>query len=114
MGDPSVGGMHRNIKQGLARWNINGFGLPEAGRGPYGNCGRRGLAGPGSDVWNAGLSKNFMLHEGVHLQVRCESYNAWNRANSSAGPTDITSGAFSYSSYGGGGWQMMFGGRIDF
>ncbi|MGA3164978.1 MAG: TonB-dependent receptor [Terriglobia bacterium] len=114
VGDPSIGNMRSNIKQGLPMWNVNAFAEPQAGRGSYGNCGRGMLTGPGLDKWNAGLSKNFMLREGMRLQIRWELFNAWNRANFSSGGTDITSGGFGYSGYGGGGRQMLFGGRIDF
>jgi hypothetical protein len=95
-------------------WNINAFARPATGRGYYGNCGRSVIVGPGKNLWNAGLFKNFMLHEGVRLQIQWELFNAWNHPNWGNGNTNITSGNFGHVSYGGGGRSMLFGGRIDF
>ena len=95
-------------------YNINAFQVPASGRGYYGNCGRSVLVGPGKNLWNAGLFKNFILHEGVRLQIQWELFNAWNHANFGNGNTNITSGNFGHVFYGGGGRSMLFGGRIDF
>ena len=95
-------------------WNVNAFQVPAQGRGSYGDCGPGVLVGPTTNLWNAGLSKNFTLREGMRLQIQWELFNAWNHPNFSPGGTSITNGGFGQTFYGGGGRQMLFGARIDF
>lgn len=114
VGDPNIGSIGNLVRANQPMWNVSAFSLPQAGRGYYGNCARSVLVGPGTSLWNAGLSKNFMLHEGVRLQIQWQLFNAWNHPNFSNGNTNITSGSFGITSYGGGGREMMFGARLDF
>jgi len=51
-------------------WDRAAFVTPAAGRGFYGNSGRFVPVGPGTRLWNAGLSKNFMLTEKARFQFR--------------------------------------------
>ncbi|HUX11093.1 MAG TPA: TonB-dependent receptor, partial [Terriglobia bacterium] len=114
IGNGNLGNIGSLVRAGQPMFNLSAFALPAGGRGYYGNCARFGLVGPGTNLWNAGLSKNFMLHEGVRLQIQWELFNAWNHANFGNGNTNISSGNFGITSYGGGGRSMLFGGRIDF
>ncbi len=114
VGNGNIGGIGGLVRSGQSMYNLSAFQLPTGGRGYYGNCGRSALVGPGKNLWNAGLFKNFMLKEGVRLQIQWQLFNAWNHANFGNGNTNITSGNFGNVSSGGGGRSMMFGARIDF
>lgn len=114
IGNGNIGNIGDLVRAGQPMFNISAFALPAQGRGYYGNCARRGLVGPGTNLWNAGLSKNFILHEGVRLQIQWELFNAFNHPNFGNGNTNISSGNFGRTYYGGGGREMMFGARIDF
>ncbi|MDX2150794.1 MAG: hypothetical protein SFV54_08660 [Bryobacteraceae bacterium] len=53
-----------------------------------------GIRGPGQDRWDFGMIKNFAITEGVRLQFRAETFNAWNHPNLGNPNTTVTSGAF--------------------
>jgi len=114
VGNGNIGNIGTSVMAGQPMWNLNAFQVPTGGRGYYGNCGRSVLTGPGKNLWNAGLTKNFMLHEGVRLQIQWELFNAWNHPNWGNGNTNVSSGNFGITHYGGGGRSMMFGGRLTF
>jgi carboxypeptidase family protein/TonB-dependent receptor-like protein len=115
IGDGNIGDIRERIKAGLPMWDVTAFIRPQAGRGYYGNSGRWVLVGPGSQLWNAGLSKNFYLADGkARFQFRWELFNAFNHANFASGSTDITAGDFGRTSSGGAARSMLFGARIDF
>lgn len=115
IGDGNIGDIRNRVKAGLPMWDVTAFVRPQAGRGSYGNSGRWVLVGPGQQVWNAGLSKNFYLTEGgARFQFRWELFNAFNHANFSNGNTDITAGNFGRSGSGGAARTMLFGARVDF
>jgi len=46
-----------------------------------GNVGKNTLIGPGFSVWNAALSKNTAIGEGMNLEFRSEFFNVLNRPN---------------------------------
>ncbi|HET7214522.1 MAG TPA: carboxypeptidase regulatory-like domain-containing protein [Terriglobia bacterium] len=114
VGNANIGSISDLVRAGQPMWNLSAFSVPQAGRGYYGNCARSVLIGPGKNLWNAGLSKNFLLREGVRLQIQWELFNAWNHPNFGNGDMNITSGSFGITSSGGGGRQMLFGARLDF
>jgi hypothetical protein len=114
LADGNAGDMRDRIKAGLPMWDPAAFAVPAHGRGSYGDSGRFVLVGPGTQLWNVGLSKNFMLTDRARLQFRWEAFNAFNRANFGNGDTDITSGGFGRTSWGGPARSMLFGARIDF
>jgi Carboxypeptidase regulatory-like domain len=119
VGNGNLGGIGDLVRAGQPMWNLSAFSLPgdpnaTVGRGYYGTCARSVLQGPGRNLWNAGLTKNIMLHEGVRMQIQWELFNAWNHPNFGNGTTNITSGNFGRTSSGGGGRRMLFGARIDF
>ncbi|MGH9845708.1 MAG: TonB-dependent receptor domain-containing protein, partial [Blastocatellia bacterium] len=114
IGNGNIGDIQDRIKAGLPIWDRGAFVVPQAGRGFYGNSARTVLVGPGSHVWNAGLSKNFMLTETARFQFRWELFNAFNQVNFGSGSTNITSGSFGLTTGAGAGRRMIFAARIDF
>jgi hypothetical protein len=65
------------FQQSIAQWfNTSAFRQPEAG--VYGNTGRNILRSPGINSWNVSLFKNFPIRERGNLQLRLESFNAFN------------------------------------
>lgn len=78
-----------NLSKGertLVRWfNAEAF-LPadRMVQGRFGNSGRNVLIGPGFQLWDLSLLKNFSLTERVRLQFRAESFNTFNHPNFTA------------------------------
>ncbi|HZQ55574.1 MAG TPA: TonB-dependent receptor [Bryobacteraceae bacterium] len=73
IGNPYPNGFHQSI----AEWfNTAAFMQPPAG--VFGNTGRNILRAPGINSWNLSLFKNFPIKERVNLQLRLESFNAFN------------------------------------
>jgi hypothetical protein len=64
------------------------------GDGTFGNVGKGLLRGPGSELFDAGLSKNFTLHESWKLQLRGEFFNALNHVNPNDPNTSLNSAQF--------------------
>jgi len=62
--------------------------------GAFGNVGKGALRGPGSVSFDAGMSKNFTLHESWKLQFRGEFFNAINHANPNNPNAAINSAQF--------------------
>jgi hypothetical protein len=60
----------------------------------FGNVGKSVLRGPGSVGFDAGMSKNFTLHESWKLQFRGEFFNAINHVNPSNPNTTLNSAQF--------------------
>ena len=64
----------------VAQWfNTAAFVQPPANQ--YGNSPRGVVRGPGSNVTDLGIFKNFRVREGIRLQYRLELFNAFNRVN---------------------------------
>ncbi len=64
-----------------------------------GNAGRSIIHGPGYDIWDFSLFKNFTLWESanrgaVTLQVRGEAFNVFNHTNPSDPSTSLGSGTY--------------------
>lgn len=49
--------------------------------GSYGNVGRNTIQGPGYQIWDFSLFKNFRLREKMNLEFRSEFFNVFNHAN---------------------------------
>jgi hypothetical protein len=62
--------------------------------GNFGNVGKGALRGPGSVNFDAGMSKNFTLHENWKLQFRGEFFNAMNHVNPNSPNTTLNSAQF--------------------
>ncbi|MFN0170710.1 MAG: carboxypeptidase regulatory-like domain-containing protein [Bryobacteraceae bacterium] len=67
------------VEPRLAWFNRNCF--QSAAIGTFGNLGRNRLRGPGLQVFDAGVYRNFRLREGMNLQFRSEFFNLLNHAN---------------------------------
>ncbi len=63
-------------------------------RGIYGNVGRDILSGPASVNTDAGILRDFTLHETLKFQLRGELFNAFNQVNFNAPQTSRSSGSF--------------------
>jgi hypothetical protein len=64
---------HRTIQNW---YNPAAFALPA--NGTFGDMRRNSLVGPGLSVVNLSAGKTFTVHEGVQLQIRADSTNAFN------------------------------------
>jgi hypothetical protein len=62
--------------------------------GQFGNAGRNIVRGPGLANTDLGLIKRVNIFQRVHLEVRAEVFNLFNRANLGVPVLDIASGSF--------------------
>ncbi len=60
-------------------FDINAFAVPNGFA--FGNAPRNGLTGPGQNVFDGSLRKEFALTESQRLEFRAEFFNAFNHAN---------------------------------
>ena len=72
----------------------NGVFIP--GSGGYGTAGRNTLIGPGANVWDLSVSKNFKMpwKEGHTLMFRTEFFNAFNTPQFNNPGNTLGTGAF--------------------
>jgi hypothetical protein len=75
-GQPVFGPGTRNAEQWF---NSSAFAVPAAYT--YGNLGRNTVYGPGMQLLDAALERDFVLAERARLQIRGEAYNALNHTN---------------------------------
>jgi hypothetical protein len=62
--------------------------------GTFGTAGRNILRGPGDANFDAGISKNFVIREGMRIQFRSEFFNTLNRVNLGNPNTNATAAQF--------------------
>lgn len=60
----------------------------------FGNAGRSTVEGPGTNLWDLAVLKNFFLTEQASLQFRAEFFNALNHPNWNAPGRDLGAGGF--------------------
>jgi hypothetical protein len=65
------------FQQSIYEW-FNTAAFAEPALGIYGNSGRNILRAPGVSNWDISLFKNIPFSEHIHLQLRLESFNAFN------------------------------------
>lgn len=89
IGNPYPSGFH----QSTAQWfNTAAFVQPMAG--VYGNTGRNVLRAPGINNWDLSLFKNFPIKERMNLQLRLESFNAFNHTQWGTPNNNISNSQF--------------------
>jgi hypothetical protein len=71
--------------------------FPSPAAGTFGSLGRNAFRAPGFARVDLSLMKNFAVTERLRLQLRLESFNAFNRVNLNAPTTSMTSGNFGKS-----------------
>lgn len=85
--DPNNGAQHaKYLSQG--KW-FNTAAFARATFGTIGNAPAADIRGPGYEVWNLSLYKNFTLHANYKLQLRWETFNTFNHANPNAVATGL-------------------------
>lgn len=78
-------------QRSTARWfDVSAFAPPAAGR--FGTAAKGVIKGPGSQVVNAGLSKNFNITERARIRWEITATNVFNTPNYNNPNTNITSG----------------------
>ncbi|HEY1214576.1 MAG TPA: TonB-dependent receptor [Bryobacteraceae bacterium] len=79
--------------QSIAEWfNTAAFVQPPAG--VFGNTGRNILRAPGINSWNLSLFKNLPIKERANLQLRLETFNAFNHPQWGVPTNDVSSPKF--------------------
>lgn len=73
VGNPYPSGFHQSINE----W-FNTAAFVQAPAGVFGSSGRNTLRAPGINSWDLSLFKNFPITERINLQLRLESFNAFN------------------------------------
>lgn len=62
--------------------------------GTFGTLGRNAVRGPGALRFDASVSREFPIREGIRLEARAEGFNVINHANFSAPNTNLSSATF--------------------
>ncbi len=62
-------------------FDINAYPIPDGTQYFFGNAGRNSLTGPGSNVFDGSLRKEFAITERQRLEFRTEFFNAFNHPN---------------------------------
>lgn len=65
-----------------------------AGAGRPGNAGATSFTGPGFQQWDLSAFRNIRIYEGLRLQIRAETFNAFNHTNFASTDTSFTSTTF--------------------
>jgi Carboxypeptidase regulatory-like domain/TonB dependent receptor len=92
IGNPYAGVSH-NFVPGVGEEWVNPAAFVPLTSGP-GNLGRNALYGPGFADVDLSVFKNFAIKERVHLQLRAEMFNVFNRINLASGPGSVGSNGY--------------------
>ena len=74
--------------------NPAAFSVPTKADGNFGDVGKGALRGPGSAIFDAGMSKNFSITERAKVQLRGEFFNVLNHVNPSNPATSVNNPGF--------------------
>ncbi|MGH9673509.1 MAG: hypothetical protein ACRD44_10040, partial [Bryobacteraceae bacterium] len=81
-------------------------------RGFYGTSGRGIFSGPASSRSDAAIMKDFVLREGLRLQLRGELFNAFNQVNFSSPNLNASSTSFGRITGAGSGREIQLAGKV--
>jgi hypothetical protein len=73
-------------------WDVTAFVIPPAGS--FGTAGRNVLIGPGTNLWDFSLQKNFYIRERHQAQFRFDLFNFLNHANYNTPVTTVNAANF--------------------
>ena len=79
---------------GTAGFYLNKAAFTSPAAGTYGNLGQANILGPGSLIFNAGLSRSFRIREGQMVEIRGEGQNVLNRINYGNPTASLASNTF--------------------
>jgi hypothetical protein len=80
----------------------------------YGNAGRNLLHGPGSEVVNLSVFKNFPIKERLKFQLRFETFALFNHTNFGNPSATINTGAFGNITSASGNRNIQIGAKLQF
>lgn len=111
-GRPIVNGA-ASLQKTIPEWFTTSiYSVPSVGF--FGNGGRNDIRGPGLGEWDISFYKVFAFGERAHLQLRFESFNAFNHANLNGISTSLGSGSFGQVTSAYAGRIIQLGGRLVF
>jgi len=97
----------------IDRWfNTDAFALPALNT--FGNAGRSLFRGPGLNLCDISVYKNFRVTESVRMQFRAEFFNAFNHTNFSGVGTTFASATYGRLTSALGPREIQLGLRLDF
>lgn len=108
-----IAGQNAAGDKSVERWfNTGAFAKPRPGF--YGNAGRNLVRGPGIDKWDISLFKNFAIRENARLQLRWETFNAFNHSNFDAVSFNFGAGNFGQVTSARDPRTMQIGAKVEF
>lgn len=111
-GRPIVNGQASELKTIPEWFDTSIYSVPVVGF--FGNGGRNTIRGPGLGEWDISFYKVFAFGERAHLQLRFESFNAFNHANLKGTSDSLGSGSFGQVTSAYPGRIIQLGGRLVF
>jgi hypothetical protein len=84
------------VRNGTAASCIDSTAYAQPANYTYGNLHRNDQHGPGREIVNFSMFKNFPIYERLTFQLRAEAFNLFNHAN----PNNPSSTSFGTSSFG--------------
>jgi Carboxypeptidase regulatory-like domain/TonB dependent receptor len=94
IGDPFAGATTDHSLYTTTGFLINPAAFAAPAPGTFGNCAPRKFHGPGIQMWDLSLFKNFKFTERWMLQFRAEFFNAFNHPNFANPNAFVTQGGF--------------------
>lgn len=91
IGDPYTGATTNHNSYTTTGFMINPAAFSQPGPGQFGTCAPYQFHGPGIQMWDLSLFKQFKFTERYQLQFRTEFFNAFNHPNFSNPSADISS-----------------------